>query len=147
MAKATQITLAMLLAMLLCVGCEDERDSSNAGAVGASSRQSDTSTSSTIPWDQAADHVGEYVTVKGRVVGTHFASGSRGSPTFLNIGKPYPDPGRFTIVIWGENRSKFDGSPEDTYRGKMVEVTGTVSEYEGSPQIEAAHPDQITTAE
>jgi hypothetical protein len=56
---------------------------------------------------EAAKHVGEYAKVCGEVVSTKYASSSRGQPTFLNLDKPYPDH-IFTIVIWGDNRSKFD---------------------------------------
>ena len=96
-----------------------------------------------LSWDEAAKHVGEYVTVEGRVVSTHYASTTRGQPTFLNIGKPYPDKDRFTVVIWGRNRGKFEGVPEDTYRGKLIRVTGTINLYAGTPQIEAQSQDQI----
>lgn len=96
-----------------------------------------------LPWYEAKDHIGDRATVCGPVVGTHWASGSRGQPTFLNIGKPYPDPGRFTVVIWGENRANFPQPPEDYYLGKTVHVTGLITEYKGIPQIEVKTPDQI----
>jgi len=59
-----------------------------------------TKTPGAVSWDRAKDHIGERITVYGAVVDTRYASSSRGRPTFLNIGKPYPDPGRFTVVIW-----------------------------------------------
>lgn len=96
-----------------------------------------------ISWEDAKDHIGERTTVCGPVVGTHWASGSKGKPTFLNIGRDYPDPGRFTVVIWGENRANFPQPPEGYYLGKTICVTGLIEPYEGTPQIEAKHPDQI----
>jgi hypothetical protein len=39
---------------------------------------------------EAKDHVGEVRTVCGKVVSTHYASGSKGQPTFLNLDEPYP---------------------------------------------------------
>lgn len=96
-----------------------------------------------IPWDEASNYIGERTTVYGPVVSTHYASTSKGQPTFLNIGKPYPDPGRFTVVIWGQNRDNFSSPPEDYYDGKTIYVTGLVTEYEGIPQIEVKSPNQI----
>jgi len=53
---------------------------------------------STITSDEAQFHIGEYQSVKGYIVSTHYASTSRGRPTFLNIGRPYPNQ-EFTVVI------------------------------------------------
>jgi len=72
-----------------------------------------------------------------------WASGSKGKPTFLNIGKPYPDPNRFTVVIWIQNRGKFPQPPDDYYLGKTICVTGLIDEYKGIPQIEVKDPSQI----
>ena len=97
-----------------------------------------------IPWDKAAEHVGETRTVEGPVVDTKYASTSRGTPTFLNVGKSYPDPARFTVVIWGRNRNKFPELPEVLYRGRTIRVTGLISIYRGSPQIEVTEPSAIS---
>ena len=59
---------------------------------------------------EAKDHIGETRTVCGKVVSTHYASGSKGQPTFLNLDEPYPRE-VFTILIWGSDRAKF-GTPE-----------------------------------
>jgi hypothetical protein len=64
---------------------------------------------------EAKDHVGETATVCGSVVSTHYAPGTKGQPTFLNLDKPYPIH-IFTVLIWGEKRSKF-GTPESEYKG------------------------------
>lgn len=98
---------------------------------------------SAISWDEAKYHIGERTTVYGAVVDTHWASGSKGKPTFLNVGKPYPDPDRFTVVIWIDYRANFPQPPEGYYLGKTICVTGLIQEYEGIPQIEAKHADQI----
>ena len=96
-----------------------------------------------ISWDEAKDHIGERTIVCGPVVDATWASGSNGKPTFLNLGKPYPDPDRFTVVIWIQNRSNFPQAPEDYYLGKTIYVTGLITEYEGVAQIEVTSPDQI----
>jgi hypothetical protein len=62
-------------------------------------------------------------TVCGSVVSTHYAPGTKGQPTFLNLDKPYPNQ-VFTVLIWGESRSKF-GTPESEYKGRGdVETMG-----------------------
>ena len=98
---------------------------------------------SAIPWQDAANYEGESVTIEGPVKGTMYADTSNGEPTFLNVGMDYPDPGRFTVVIWGENRSVFPEAPEDLYAGQTIRVTGTVDSYEGVPQIEVTSPSDI----
>jgi DNA/RNA endonuclease YhcR with UshA esterase domain len=95
----------------------------------------------TISAVQARDHVAEKATVCGQVVGTHYAASSRGQPTFINLDKPYPNQ-IFTLLIWGSDRSKF-GEPEESFRGKHVCVTGTITDYRGVPEIVAHSPSQI----
>jgi hypothetical protein len=101
--------------------------------------------SNTIAWDQAKFYIGEFRTVCGPVVDTHYASSSNGQPTFLNLGREYPDPDRFTLVIWGRNRNRFPSSPEQFYRGKTICVNGLIEEYSGVPEIEVSEPTQIET--
>ena len=99
-----------------------------------------------IASDKAIDYVGEYVTVCGEVVSAHFANRSRGKPTFLNIDEPYPRQ-TFTVVIWGNNRNKFGGDPENTLLWKDVCVTGRVEIFRGVAQVTAKSSDQITVSE
>ena len=96
-----------------------------------------------IAWDQAAEYAGQVVTVIGPVIGTTYASASRGAPTFLNVGKPYPDPARFVVVIWGGNRDNFPNAPEGLYRDRTLCVTGIVELYNGVPEIQIGGPDEI----
>ena len=104
---------------------------------------SDCDSEDAISWDEAKNHIGERTTVYGLVVDTRYASGSSGKPTFLNMGNSYPDPNRFTVVIWIGNRAKFPQPPEVYYNGKTIYVTGLIDSYEGVPQIEVTSPDQI----
>jgi len=98
--------------------------------------------SDTISADKAKNYIGETKTVKGLVVSTRYAPASRGRPTFLNLDKPYPKQ-IFTVVIWGQNREKFDKPPEVYFKDKEILVTGKIVEYKGVPQIEVKEPDQI----
>ena len=95
-----------------------------------------------LSWQKARNAVGRVATIRGRVAGTRFASSSTGSPTFLNVGVNYPNPRRFTVVIWIENRSAF-GRPEVRYRSRNICVRGRVTSYQGVPEIEARSPSQI----
>ena len=81
----------------------------------------------------AQNHIGEKATVCGRVASAHYASSSRGEPTFLNLDEAYPNH-VFTALIWGENRERFD-EPEVKYMGKHICVTGKIKSYRGIAQI------------
>ena len=90
----------------------------------------------------ARNHIGEKATVCGIVSSTHYASSSRGEPTFLNLDEPYPNQ-VFTAVIWGENRVNFD-EPEVKYKGKNICVTGKIKSYRGVAEIILYSPKQIS---
>jgi DNA/RNA endonuclease YhcR with UshA esterase domain len=96
---------------------------------------------SSITAAEAKNHVGENATVCGQVESAHYAARTRGNPTFINLDKPYPDP-IFTIVIWGSERPKF-GTPEETYSGKHICVTGRITLYRGAPETTVSEPSQI----
>jgi len=91
---------------------------------------------------EAKEHYGELATVCGEVVSARYSSTSNGEATFLNLDKSYPNQ-IFTVVIWGEHRSKF-GKPEEDYRGKRICITGKITAYAGLPEIVATDPKQIT---
>jgi len=134
--------MALVAALLILGAC------SRGARTGPDSKAADSNApSTTVPWQDAALHVGELVVVEGPVVDTHFAQTSNGQPTFLNLGKPYPDPARFTVVIWGENRPRFPQPPETLYRGKTIRVSGTISRYQGRAEIVADGPEDIRIAE
>jgi len=95
-----------------------------------------------ISWQRAAGAVGRTATIVGRVAGTRYAASTSGSPTFLNLGVDYPNPRRFTVVIWIENRPAF-GRPESRYRGRTICVRGAVRSYGGVPEIVARVRSQI----
>ena len=92
---------------------------------------------------EAKNHIGERTTVYGTVVSTHYASGSRGKPTFLNMCYAHPNPNRFTVVIWGDDRGKFSQPPENYYYGKTIYVSGLIIAYEGVAEIVVTSPSQI----
>jgi hypothetical protein len=91
---------------------------------------------------QAKNHLGENATVCGVVVSAKYLETKRRAPTLLDLDRAYPNQ-PFTIVIWGSDRPKF-GTPEVGYKGKRVCVTGTITEFRGTPEIVATDPEQIT---
>ena len=97
----------------------------------------------TISWEEAPLHIGETVTVCGPVMGSYYSRSSGGQPTFINIGREYPDPERFTIIIWGEDRANFPESPETLYLGETICATGKIKEYKGSAEMKVTSPSQI----
>jgi hypothetical protein len=99
----------------------------------------------TLTPDEAKNHIGENATVCGIVAGTHYAENTHGSPTFVNLGAPYPKQ-PFTILIWGEDLSKFNPKPS-TWEGKRVCATGTITSYQGRPEIVAKEAARVTVEE
>jgi len=92
-------------------------------------------------WNEAEKHVGERACVEGPVasVGT-----SRGGDVFLNFGKPYPDPNRFTIFIPARHVGKFEAvfGPRfwTNLLGRTVRAQGEIRLYQGVPEIELSDP-------
>lgn len=101
-------------------------------------------TPAAVDWTEAGKYVGEQRVVCGPVAGTHYASSSRGKPTFLNIGEDYPSPRRFVVLIWGEYRRNFPEPPESLYLDKNICVSGVITEYKGIFEIEIRSPEEIT---
>lgn len=101
-----------------------------------------TAVASTLTPAEAAKHVGETGTVCGVVAGVHTATSSKGSPTFVNLGKTYPNQ-VFTILIWGSDLSKFNPAPS-SWDGKQVCATGRIELYRNVPEIVALETGQIT---
>jgi hypothetical protein len=129
--------VAAIVVALSREGGKSEADTGSEAALGASK------CSDAVPWDQAEQFVDENAVVRGPVISTTYASETEGSPTYLNIGRDYPDKERFVVVIFGDDRENFRGQPEDTYGGKEVAIEGEVSSYNGSPEIIANHQNDI----
>lgn len=96
--------------------------------------------------EEVAGHVGDSVTVTGKVAGGRYFSHSEGAPTLLNIGAPYPDQ-LFTVVIRGAARKELGGAPERDLLDKNLRVSGRVELYKEKPQIVVYRASQLTVAE
>jgi hypothetical protein len=80
-----------------------------------------------IAWNQAGDHVGSYKQVCGPFKGM----GTSTDDVFVNLGRDYPDPDRFTIVLWDV------GAVEQNFSGAaLLCAEGPITSYEGVAQIE-----------
>ena|SRR5438309_4433050 len=129
-ARAREVWLApALLVLFVGAGCTTPAQGSSCSAA--------------IGWRDAGSSLGTIATVRGPVVDAHFASLGEGQPTFLDIGRPYPDPDRFSIVIWGRDRGNFAAPPEQTYRGRTICVSGLIDTAAGSAGIEVTSPAAI----
>lgn len=96
---------------------------------GCSAASSDTG-SGDVSWRDAADYAGDVV----RVCGPLKSTGSDGNDRFFNLGAPFPQVPRFTIVVWDHPDSVETVDPAtSSYRAC---VSGEVSVYDGVPQIE-----------
>jgi DNA/RNA endonuclease YhcR with UshA esterase domain len=92
----------------------------------------------TVTAVDAADHVGETITLKGIVSEVHVSPRA----TFINFGGRYPDE-KFTGVIFLQSAGAFPDV--DAYEGKTVDITGTVQLYRGRPEVVLTSPSQIWT--
>src|SRR5262245_4019836 len=91
----------------------------------------------TVPWDEAEKHVGEEVTVEGRVLGVHCSQLScllAFDPTF----------NRFTVVIQAASFDTFPPAELDhRFSGKLVRVHGKIQTRDGKPEIVVAKTDEL----
>ena len=87
---------------------------------------------------EAADHIGSFELVEGRVL--HAAQARAG--TYLNFGRNWKSD--FTIFLRRDDRRNFDADGADllTLEGARVRVRGWLVERDG-PMIEIDHPEQI----
>lgn len=91
----------------------------------------------TIPPEEAVRHVGEHVTVEGRV---SQVSVSGGGTTFINFGGRFPNH-VFYAVIFRDNTNRFPGV--HGIEGLAVAITGEVRMYKGKPEIILSSPAQL----
>ena len=88
-----------------------------------------------LRWDQAADYIGQTVTVEGDILDTY----DSGKVTFLN----FDEERTFAVVIFAGDYPAFAQRPEDLYWRKRVRVTGQIELYQGRPEIIIESPEAI----
>ena len=100
-----------------------------------------------IKIEDAAQHVGDSVTLSGKVFGLRYLADAKNSPTFINLGAAFPNQ-LLTVVIWGDVRSKLTTPPtEENSKGKLLTITGKIELYRGKPQIVLLDPAQMKMSE
>lgn len=94
-----------------------------------------------IRLDEVSTHIGDSVTVCGKVSGMRYFENSKDKPTFLNIGGKYPNQ-QLTVVIWESVRKLFTGKVEDL-GDKEICISGRIILYKERPEIVIDKPEQI----
>ncbi len=95
---------------------------------------------------EAAARVGEKVTVQYAVVGGRGVSG--GKRILLNSDRDFKAKANFTVVV---NEAALTGpyanATYDTFAGKTIRVTGTVTQFSGAPQVQVTDAKQLVIVE
>ena len=86
-----------------------------------------------IAWNEAARYAGTTQRVCGPLAG----SGASTNDVFLDLGRDYPDPARFQIVLWDV------GGIEPIALGSTLCTTGQITLYNGVAQIELHSASQV----
>jgi hypothetical protein len=90
------------------------------------SNQTEAQPAGGISWREGGDNVGTTQRVCGPLAGI----GRSSDDVFLNVGRDYPDPERFTIVLWDV------GGVEPLPTGTNLCASGRITLYQGVAQIE-----------
>ena len=88
----------------------------------------------TIPLEDVGKHLGDSVTVCGKVSGGRFLETAKNTPTFINLGQAFPNHS-LTIVIWSDVRKQFETASEVLFKDKEICVTGRIELFRERPQI------------
>jgi hypothetical protein len=95
-----------------------------------------------IKLEDAKNHIGDSVIVCGKVSDAAFVETMENSPTFLNLGAPYPDQ-LLNLVIWKDQRDQYSPAPENQYVNKNVCVTGKIEIINNFPEMVIYNKGQI----
>lgn len=92
--------------------------------------------STTVPASSSYKHIGDYRVVCGHVAQVkEFSKGQ-----YLNLGASYPNQD-MTIVVWNSDIANFDNVFQ--YEGRELCIKGSISSYNGTPQIVLSSTSQI----
>jgi hypothetical protein len=95
-------------------------------------------TTTVIPFTEAAQRVGQHVTIEGVVVKVFT---SRNGNTFLDFGAAYPNE---LFTGWIPRESALSADPALwSLRGRRVKLTGNVELYRSKPEIKIVSADQL----
>ena len=94
-----------------------------------------------IPWKEAHEYYGQYVTVMGRIASTE----NTGSVCYLNFSLEKED--NVVALIFRSAFDRFPSDPQDFYAGKYVHITGKIQKYQGITSITVPYPSRIKIVE
>ena len=98
------------------------------------------STQNAIPYTEAPKHIGQHITVSGKIVSTSYRKGT----DFLDYCANYLNC-PLALVVLDNNTSKFGDIGR--YSGNNVIANGTVTTYQGRTEIIMSDPSQIRLAQ
>ncbi|MEQ1552626.1 MAG: hypothetical protein ABL929_00535 [Ferruginibacter sp.] len=101
--------------------------------------------SQTFLAEDAAKHIGDSLTICGKIYGGKFLETSNSAPTFLNMGAAYPNH-LLTIFIPLSIRTELGYAPEILLKDKTVCITGKVILYKEKPEIIVYNKAQVEVA-
>jgi DNA/RNA endonuclease YhcR with UshA esterase domain len=94
-----------------------------------------------IKLEDVGKHIGDSVTVCGKVADMRYFENSNNKPTLLNVGAKHPNA-LLTVVIWENARALFTTKVEDLME-KEICITGRIILYKEKPEIVIEKPEQI----
>ncbi len=94
-----------------------------------------------IKLEDVSKHIGDSVTVCGKVAGMRYFENSKNKPTFLNIGANHPNQ-LLTVVIWETTRALFTIKVDDLM-DKEICITGRIILFKERPEIVIDKPEQV----
>ena len=93
-----------------------------------------------IKLDEVKNHVDDSVKVRGIIKGIRYLQSANGSPTFLNLGRAYPQQ-FLTIVFFQDARTKLGYIPtQEKDLNSVAVVTGKLTNFNGRLQIVITNP-------
>lgn len=96
-------------------------------------------TADTVPLQDAEKYMGQTITIRGRIVGTHLSS--RSGNLYLNY---HQDFKRYvSIKIPAASLSRFPAGAENYYRGKEVQATGRITREGQYLRQEVTNPEDL----
>lgn len=98
---------------------------------------------SPVRWNEASRYSGSVASFSGPVVEVVHRSDIKGAPTWINVGRAYPDKARMTLLVWGKDLSAFGGSLQ-RLQGRTICATGRMGVYGGAAEMEVSNPSQIS---
>lgn len=94
-------------------------------------------------WENVAGQIGKNIAVQGNVKRITYRQDVRGKPTWIEVGNSRPKAKSLTLIIWGDNRSKFEPMLAELEEDDPICVEGLVDSYKGKPQIKLSSLKQL----